>query len=477
MRRYTTNSRTILRILFAIGAGFLIFASATRARRDADVGIDSYYYQAQARSLRETGTFHYPRSYSVAAPLLVAAIGRFEDSDEQALRDAVVVAVATLLLTVCLAAYHIGHSRLSVAFAATAVASAGALRFFVVEYLSQLLALSLFAAVVACVLQAERDRRRRRRYVSAIVMLVAVSPLVHPSGAILAILFIVAYAAIRWAEVYPRRALQTVAVAIPLITFSIMAARAAARMSPFAARVLAEMKATPLPVLSGAFAADAIALAVCGGAWLAVRHGASIELRRPVDALFLTGAAVGLNPWANYLTNLGGVLSRLALDTFVFPALGGSAVIAVGVRTRPGLVSAVAIAIFALLAMPRFVPGESHAFVESRRELRLLAAGLKARLPAGAALIAQHGDQFLLTYVLRVESASRRRTVHAPDDRVWWVLRNPSNSCDLRQVSLLSTGNLSVLANARLLEIQHRTPLTWHCILASNPHQRFAGLD
>jgi len=417
------------------------------------VGTDGFYYLNQIESIRSTGELCYPS----VSPLLLYMFGLLSRASVYpvlTIKAGALFLLGSLLIAAGRFVTILTGERFFGLVAAAFVLASNTHLYFIVEFLNNLAALSLLILGAGSLLKA------RVLTGSILIALAAAThssvPLVISTAIVLALIAI--------GCTNPGVIAPTVALA-------------------WAATPFTNFAHSVTNPLQGVVRLDVLVAAVSSLVSLALFSFASdVPLRRRTAARIfalvssIATFAITLNPFLDRTTgieSIGGRVSLLAhLQTgMVLPVI----VFAFGLRRWASVsICLGAFLAISLLNFGRPLPaGISPS--ELARKTQLMNTLRNWHLASDSLVIADHGDQFLVSHVLRINSTSRS----APEQdktKVWWLLRGPEHALQ-NLASLTNSGRRGsdcVMVEDSKLRTAFGTLSSrdQFVVLAANPHLR-----
>jgi len=417
------------------------------------VGTDGFYYLNQIESIRSTGELCYPS----VSPLLLYIFGllsRAFVSPVLTIKAGALFLLGALLIAAGRFVTILTGERFFGLVAAALILASNTHLYFIVEFLNNLAALSLLILGAGSLLKAR---------VLTGSILIALAAATH-SSVPLVISTAIIFALIAIGCTNPGVIVPTVALAW-----------AATPFTHFAHPITNPLQGdTKLDVLV------AILISLVSLALFSFASDVTVRRRTAARICILVSSiatfAITLNPFLDRTTgieSIGGRVSLLApLQTaMVLPVI----VFAFGLKRWTSVsICLVAFLAISLMNFGRSLPAGISPRVLARKT-QLMNTLRNWHLPSDSLVIAAHGDQFLVSHALRIDSASR--FAPAQDKaKVWWLLRGPEHA--LHHLAILTnSGRRSsdcVLVEDSKLRTAFGTLSSrdQFVVLAANPHLR-----
>lgn len=394
------------------------------------LGRDGYYYVLQVQSLLSSGTLYFDRWNGI--PLLVlAGLSRLLNDVTLGIKTGAAAFVVVATLATYLLVRDLSRRKVVGAYAATLVALSTLQLYFLVEFLANSFAIGLFALFLWRALRATRSPSTRNVALAAALGLLSAAS--HASAAVFVCVFTGVLAGFAWrrGRVFNSQVGWTAAVVI-LGAVSLAVGLVGAASPPSWQWLLWSFKPIPLPTLSGYAAApeEAVVLLLIGALlWQFKRmplHSEGID-RTFVLTIVVLCAALTVNPWGRYQTQLTGVMERLALWNWIFMAIL-SAVLVRDLLEKKSVLArigagCVALASFLCAQSAREPFGSRPAFLAERLRLEAELPKLQPALPRNASVVAEHGLQFMITAKTGLSALSVSSASQAPGTLRYWFIR------------------------------------------------------
>lgn len=390
------------------------------------LGRDGYYYVAQVQALRAGEPLPYETAFSLGVRLMWL-LGLPLESVELGNKAAVVALYGVLLCAGWRLAQSLCGSGAFALLAPAMMAISGARFYFISEFHSNLAGMSLLTLSAAIAF----DPRRSPLTLIVAVLLCTSAIVAHKSVMVVCVAASVAtlIGVLRSAPTPIRLGACAGGALVGLALSVVLRDPTLPVLSLWEGNVLA----FPRWQFQGySFAPEAVALWVLWliASWSGWIH--SPENERLRVSLLILSAILALNPWANYSTTLTSAAERLGLWSHILVAvLVPDAAKWIMARRQPcaGVASAALLALVTLcVTQPRPVVGASREYIVRREQLvtDLSVSGLPA-LGRGSVVVAEHGDQYAVSYLTGVNAVgSRNRTGH--NTRVFWLLHDTTGS-------------------------------------------------
>ncbi len=418
-------------------AGALVALFAAGVLRDAwlmfrspvALGIDGYCYAVQAQHFLSNHALYYPTATPGVLYLVAAGAAVFRD-------PVVSLKVCSLLLSVMLAAGVFGILRASTgrvwcgALGAALISLPTMHLFLLVEFVNNLGALALLAAALWCIVRASESRARIWRLGAVVALAGALFShkmawFVVPA---VTLLCLVAGRMLAGRVAVVRYSICAGVVAVAWAAAWILALLNWPHRTPpetLSSPVFPVRLANPIGTLETVLLLVAAPLAV----WLSARdHPGPPRLRQLASVTALWTLMVTLNPWLNHTLREQRIVGRFDHVAFLQVALLVPALLLLGSTQYRGRLWLAGGAAGALLAAACFAPlpyGARREFLVERE--RLIEGLARVSLPSNAEVIARHGEEFLITYILAVEAEQDYRPSPSAKTTYWLIRSAPSD--------------------------------------------------
>jgi hypothetical protein len=393
-------------------------------------GRDGYYYALQVNSLAH-GDLAVPTIGFV--PFLLMLLARMlVDSDVLAVK--LVAVFASTLLTVGVALFGHAVTRRSEAalLSALAAASASLHNLFIVEFVSNLIGMTFFVWCLVFVVRMKTAGSSRTGWLGVLAAVAATGAVFSHGSAGVALLI----AGIGWLTiaVVHRRVIRHELVAMAVLAALLGGLFATGNLINVTAAVSRLPSINLWSHMSGSYslllwasALWAVALLARTGTDQGPQEKAAFNAVLPV---LVVGILYAANPFFIYEYTPQNVVDRLALWGWLIAALVVPALAFVPRKLTPVSVGLGGVMITTLLlaGTSRGIPlGADPRFLEARSQLLRTLELVPAPTVESKAIVAGHGDQFVVSYVTGATASSRRPS--NPRKEVWWLLktwrRNP----------------------------------------------------
>ncbi len=395
------------------------------------LGRDGYYYVLQVQSVLSSGTLYYHDWTALPIWVLSAFSWALGDTILGIKSGAAAFAVLSTLGSY-LFVRDLTQRRACGTFAALLVACSTLQRYFLVEFLANSLAISIFTFFLWRALWALRVKSLAN--IAIALILGAVAAASHASAAAFVVASFAALTAIVWTRGKPDIGASTwPIVALLLAAFSVGVALSAALSPPEWRWLVWSFKPIPFPTLAGyASAAEErlVLLFVAFVAWRVTRNRPVIEAPERAALLVIIELCVALtvNPWGRYQTALMGAMERMALWNWIFmPILSATCLhMLIGMKSTIARATAVCVVIASWVSAlnAREPSGSRPVFMMERIALQSELPKLTLAVPEGASVVAEHGTQFMITAITRLPAASiSSASEPSPNLRYWFIRR------------------------------------------------------
>jgi hypothetical protein len=438
-------------------------------RSPVALGTDGYYYAVQARHVVSHLALYYPSPTPAVLYLIAAATLPFRD-------PIVSLKVCSLVLSVALAAgvFEIVRSateRVWCAALAAALVSAPSMHLFMlVEFVNNLGALALLAVAVAVIVRASAARRPVWWFGVALLVCALAS---HRMAWVLvpacAILYCAAGVVLSRQTAASRRSTAATIIAAAWACTAFLP-----RWSDRLRGELLDSAAFPLRFVNptGTWEIAVLLLAAPFAIWIATDDsGWPPRVRKLAIVTSLWTFIATLNPWLNHSMAALGIVGRFDHAAFVQTALLVPLLfLDTGMDRATRRLAAAAGASVLVAACLSPIPYAARADFLDRRQ-HVIDGLRRVTLPPGTRIVAAHGDEFLVTYVLGLEADQRYRPSSNPA-RTYWLVRAPRSN--LGQVVSEENGlHVIVLSHVELTRLDASLdPEQRQVLRSANSHWR-----
>lgn len=446
----------------------------------AAVGVDGYYYVIQIDTLRQYGHLYYPTNTPLILYLLSAAsvvIG----NTVLTLKLGSILLHTLLCLGICSIISSVTrHLWLGILGSAIAVSS-GLHLYLVTEYVNSLGALTMLLWSMSALIRASQRRSVRWLICAATLLLMAV--LSH--RLILALLLLIAISAFLSSQLlnsgYKKRAGALVILLLLWVAPALISAQPFFELPVWLRREFLIIPQWPLRRFD--FAEGLMLLGASLLTLFLVVRGRNSEREKFVElvcvALVIASLLVFLNPFLNHHTGFQGIAGRLSSILYIQAALLFPIVIGLlsPVYRHAHLLAIAACGLLLLASVIAPLPhGATTQFLARREQLIQQLPAHRQGLCDAPIIIAQHGEQFVVTSVLGVPAQQRPPSTTQYKCTYWLLHRVQNTLVQSGQDILFSeeSGFVSVLIEDGELRslLSQITADEYRQLLAANPHLR-----
>lgn len=470
----TTRSKSISAFALILVLATVFISDAVRLYgSDLMLGVDGYYYALQVKTLFAEGTLY----YETFTPIVIYYFSflSFIFSDPVI---SIKIGVLILHLTLLLGIYRLVGLLTQnhwLGLLAISVAGFSGLHFFYIsEFLSNLGALVFLVWGAIAVIRFLETQRRSRLIVAGILL--AASMFSHRSMfLIIPILFfylITSKFIFEYANKnlkLPVAVLAVASLSLPTIALSLLRSLMPSEMNaeiliypwlPFRKLILPE---SFMVILSGILALISIRL----------RETKYSKISIVVFfGILLWSALTTLNPFLNHRTGVMGIVSRLDTLAFMQAALAAPLAIKLLAERRKVLRFAGIICIIGLLVWSYSKPlpiGMQNEYVTRRERLIKDLPNLGSDLCDRPLIIARHGDQFLVNYILGIPS-QQKFPENLVNKCIYWLI-DQRKAVTNYETETIDEQEFILIEDARLRPLMpYFSESEKHRLIRENPH-------
>jgi len=391
------------------------------------VGADGYYYVLQVNALLKTHHLYFP-TYTPLVFYVLAGLSILTRNAVLAIKLGSIGFNIALSLGVFFLVSSICRNRWLGVLGAAITTLSGMHFYMIAEFIKNLAGVTLFIWGAQCAIRA--STKHEARWIALAVVLVISALLSHASlWGIVPALFVLVLLA-KYSISRPRSKLIVVfGVILLLILPALLAFQKVVGLPPWLGSELLIRPRWPISFSSPVGKAEMIALLVTAPTtlFLIVRHWSALPgnaFGEVVSAVALWSLLVNLNPFLNHDVRQLGIIGRLDHLIYLQVAIILPALIWLSLRINRKLSGSLLAMTFCFMAASIAAPfpkGLQPRYLTERQQLIQALPEYRQQLGTNPLVIAQHGDEFVITWVLGIPAQQNFSTI-SPTRSAYWLL-------------------------------------------------------